>query len=186
LGYPVLQADILVNLGYTRLLQGNYEQATALSNEAIALYQEQGYRHARFEYPIDNLGWAALGRGDVEEAEVKYQESLMLCRELGNKLVAAESLQGLACVAGKRGDMERSARLFGAADALFRARNFSHDLPEEQELRESYLEAALERNSATWKVGSKLTFEEAIEYALSGNQSPPPAHPALEQPSTRE
>jgi predicted ATPase/class 3 adenylate cyclase/Tfp pilus assembly protein PilF len=186
LDYPVLQADILVNLGYTRLLQGNYEQATALSKEAIALYQEQGYRHARFEYPVDNLGWAALGRGDVEEAEVKYLESLMLCRELGNKLVAAESLQGLACVAGKREDMERSARLFGAAEALFRARNISHDLPEEQELRESYPEAALEQNSAAWEEGSKLTFEEAIEYALSGNQSPPPAHPALEQPSTRE
>src|SRR5215211_5008028 len=181
LGYPVLQADILVNLGYTRLLQGKYERETALSEEAIALYREQGYRHARFEYPVDNLGWAALGRGDVEEAEVKYLESLMLCRELGNKLVAAESLQGLACVAGKREDMERSARLFGAADALFRARNISHDLPEEQELRESYPEAALEQNSAAWEEGSKLTFEEAIEYALSGNQSPPPAHPALEQ-----
>jgi tetratricopeptide (TPR) repeat protein len=185
-GYPVLQADILVSLGYTRLLQGNYEQATTLNKEAIALYQEQGYRRARFEYPVDNLGWAALVRGDVEDAEVKYQESLMLCRELGNELVAAESLQGLACVAGKRGDMERSARLFGAADALFRARNISHDLPEEQELRESYLEDALEQNSAAWEEGSKLTFEEAIEYALSGNQSPPPAHPALEQPSTRE
>jgi non-specific serine/threonine protein kinase len=185
-GYEVLLADTLVNLGYARLLQRDLEQATKLSEEAIALYRKQGFRHARIAVPVDNLGWAALVRGDVEDAEVKYQESLMLCRELGNELVAAESLQGLACVAGKRGDMERSARLFGAADALFRARNISHDLPEEQELRESYLEDALEQNSAAWEEGSKLTFEEAIEYALSGNQSPPPAHPALEQPSTRE
>ena len=186
LGYPVLRADILVNLGYTRLLQRDLEQATALSEEAIALYREQGYRHARFEYPVDNLGWAALGRGDVEEAEVKYQESLILCRELGNKLVAAESLQGLACVAGMRDDMERSARQFGAADALFRARNISH-LPAERKLRAPYLEDALKPpNRAAWEEGSKSTFEEAVEYALSGNQSFPPAFPALEQPSTRE
>jgi hypothetical protein len=110
----------------------------------------------------------------------------MLCRELGDKLVAAESLQGLACVAGKRGEMERSARLFAAADALFRARNISH-LPAEWALREPYLKAALAAsNRAAWEEGSKLTFEEAIEYALSGNQSSPPALPTLKQPSTRE
>jgi predicted ATPase/class 3 adenylate cyclase/Tfp pilus assembly protein PilF len=163
--YTVLLADILVNLGYTRLLQGDYERATALSEEAIALYREQGYRYARIEFPVDNLGWAALLRGDEEKARVLYQESLMLCRELGDKLVAAESLQGLACVAGKRGELERSARLFGAADALFRARNISH-LPAELKLRAPYLEAALEQNRAAWEEGSKLTFEEAVEYAL--------------------
>ena len=187
LGYPVLQADILVNLGYTRLLQGNYERATALSEEAIALYREQGYRHARFEYPVDNLGWAALGRGDVEEAKVKYQESLMLCRELGDKLVAAESLEGLACVAGKGGETERSARLFGAADALFRALDVPSHLPAERALREPYLSAALEpSNEASWEEGSKMTFEQVIEYALSENQSSSPALPTPGQPSTKE
>ncbi len=185
-GYTVLLADILVNLGYTRLLQGDYERTTALCEEAIALYREQGYRYARIEFPVDNLGWAAWLRGDEEKAEVLYQESLMLCRELGNKLVAAESLQGLACVAGKRGEIERSARLFGAADSLFRARNISH-LPAERALREPYLKAALApSNRAAWGAGSTLTFEEAVEYALSGNQSSLPALPRLEQPSTRE
>ena len=184
--YAVLLADILVNLGYTRLLQGNYEQTTSLCEEAIALYREQGYRHARIEFPVDNLGWAAWLRGEVEKAEILYQESLMLCRELGNKLVAAESLQGLACVAGKRGEFERSARLFGAADSLFRARHISH-LPAERALREPYLKSALSpSNRAAWVEGSKLTFEEAIEYALSGNQSSPPAFSTLEQPSARE
>jgi predicted ATPase/class 3 adenylate cyclase/Tfp pilus assembly protein PilF len=168
-GYAALLADILVNLGYQRLLQGDYERTTALCEEAIALYREQGYRHARTEIPIDNLGWAALLRGDEEKAEVLYQESLMLCRELGNKLVAAESLQGLACVAGRRKEIERSARLFGAADSLFRARNIAH-LPAEQALREPYLTAA-RSNEASWEEGSKMTFEEMIEYALSGKHS---------------
>jgi predicted ATPase/Tfp pilus assembly protein PilF len=185
-GFTILLADILVNLGYTRLLEGDYERTTALCEEAIDLYREQGYRYARIEFPLDNLGWATWLRGDEEKAELLYQESLMLCRELGNELVAAESLQGLACVAGKRGEIERSARLFGAADSLFKERNISH-LPAELALREPYLEAALKpSNRAAWEEGSKLTFEEAIEYALSGNQASPPALPTLEQPSTRE
>jgi predicted ATPase/class 3 adenylate cyclase/Tfp pilus assembly protein PilF len=179
-GYKVLLADILVNLGYTLLLQGDHERTTALCEEAIALYREQGYRYARIEFPVDNLGWAAWLRGDEEKAEVLYQESLMLCRELGNKLVAAESLQGLACVAGKRGEIERSARLFGVADSLFRARNISH-LPAVRALREPYLKAALApSNRAAWWAGSKLTFEEAVDYALSENQSTLPALPRLE------
>jgi predicted ATPase/class 3 adenylate cyclase/Tfp pilus assembly protein PilF len=182
-GYAALLADILVNLGYQRLLQGDYERTTALCEEAIALYREQGYRYARTEFPIDNLGWAAWLRGDEEKAEVLYQESLMLCRELGNQLVAAESLQGLACVAGKRGEIERSARLFSAADSLFRARNIVH-LPAEQALREPYLTAA-RSNEASWEEGSKMTFEEAIEYALSENQSSSDL-PTLGQPSMEE
>jgi tetratricopeptide (TPR) repeat protein len=183
-GYPALLADILVNLGYQCLLQGDYERTTAHCEEAIALYREQGYRHARTEVPIDNQGWAALLRGDEEKAEALYQESLVLCRELGNKLVAAESLQGLACVAGKRGNTERSARLFGAADSLFRERNIVH-LPVEQELREPYLTDA-RSNELLWKEGSKMTFEEAIEYALSGIQSSPSDLPTPGQPSTAE
>ena len=157
-GYGALLADILVNLGYQCLLQGDYERTTALCEEAIALYREQGYRYARIEFPVDNLGWAAWLSGDEKKAEALYQESLMLCRELGNKLVAVESLQGLACIAGKRGAIERSARLFGAARS----------------------------NVASWEVGSKMTFEEAIEYALSGNQSSSSDPPTLGHPSMEE
>ena len=38
--------------------------------------------------------------------------------EIGDKLVAPETLQGLACVAEARGEAERAARLFGASEAL--------------------------------------------------------------------
>ena len=186
-GYTVLLADILVNLGYTRLLQRDYERATALCEEAIALYREQGYRYARLEFPIDNLGWAALLRGDEEKASVLHQESLVICRELGNRLVAAESLEGLACAAAVRGEAGRSARLFGAADALFKSQNISH-LPAERELRKPYLEAVSPRlDEEAWEEafaeGQAMTFEEAIEYALAGNQSSSSALPTSGQPS---
>ena len=56
--------------------------------------------------------------GDHERARALHRESLVLCRELGDKLVAVESLEGLACAAEARDETERSARLFGAAEAL--------------------------------------------------------------------
>jgi tetratricopeptide (TPR) repeat protein len=183
-GYAALLADTLVNLGYQRLLQGDHERATALCEEAIALYREQGYRYARLDVPTDNLGWAALQRGDEVQASVLHQESLILCRQLGNRLVAAESLEGLACAAAVRGETQRSARLFGAADALLKSQNISH-LPVEQALREPYLTAA-RSNKTSWEEGSKMNFEEAIEYALSGIQSSSSGLPTLGQPSMEE
>ena len=43
-------------------------------------------------------------RGDHERAEAFLAESLDSCRELGIKLIAAENLDGLACVAGCFGE----------------------------------------------------------------------------------
>jgi non-specific serine/threonine protein kinase len=169
-GYAVVLADTLTNLGYTLLLQGDYERAAALNEEAATLYREQGYSKARLEFPLDNLGWAALLRGDLERAQSLHKESLMLCRELGNKLIAAESLEGLACAAGTMGQVDRSVRMFAAADALRRAQGVAQ-LPEERALREPHLTAASSQHyEGAWAEGTKMTFEEAIEYALSKDQ----------------
>ena len=87
-----------------------------LNEEAAELYRERGNR-GHLQYALDNLGWAALMRGDQQQAEVLHRESLALSRQLGDKLVAAEALEGLACSASARGEAERVARLFGAAEA---------------------------------------------------------------------
>jgi predicted ATPase/DNA-binding CsgD family transcriptional regulator/Tfp pilus assembly protein PilF len=185
-GYAVVMADTLTNLGYTLLLRGDYDRAAALNEEAAALYREQGYTKARLEFPLDNLGWAALMRGDTEKAQALHRESLTLCHELGNKLIAAESIDGLACAAGAMGQAERSAQMFAAADALRRAQDFAQ-LPEERALREPHLTAArTQQNEAAWAAGSKLTFEEAIEYALSENQAASPVSLAPHVPSAAD
>ena len=67
-----------------------------------------------------NSPWTTWGgrrclQGDHERARTSYQESLVLCKELGDKLIASESLEGLACIAAAEGATERAARLFGAA-----------------------------------------------------------------------
>jgi hypothetical protein len=81
-------------------------------------------------------------RGDYERAETLHKQSLSVSEDLGDKLVASDSLEGLACTAGAKGYAERMARLFGAAKALREAVGYQQ-VPGERALCEPYLEAAL-------------------------------------------
>jgi hypothetical protein len=98
--------------------------------------------------------------GDQQQAEVLHQESLALSRQLGDKLVAAEALDGLACSASAGGDAERVTRLFGAAEALREAVGYRQE-PREHALREPYLAAVRPRLTeagwdAVWAEGRRL------------------------------
>ena len=108
-------------------------------------------------------------RGDYEGAKGFYEEGPALSLELGDKLIAAEYLEGLACSAA-RGEEERAARLFGAAETLREAVGYNQ-APRESALREPFLGAARSRlEEATWEAawaqGRAMTFEDAIAYAL--------------------
>lgn len=94
----------------------------------------------------------------------------MLCRELGDRLTASESLEGLACTAGAEGDTERAARLIGAAEALHEAAGYQ-PAPRDRSLREPYLAAARAQvDEAAWSAarekGRSMEFEDAVVYAL--------------------
>lgn len=111
-----LLTSYLISLGYEYLLQGDPDRGAALNEEAAGLLRERGHR-GKLQYALDNLGWAALMRGDYQQARSLHEESLALSSELGDKLIAAESLERLAC-STVRGEEERAARMFSAAEAL--------------------------------------------------------------------
>jgi hypothetical protein len=111
-----------------------------------------GGSRGSLRYALDNLGWAALVRKDHERAKALHEESLVLCKEIGDKDIGSGSLEGLACSAASRGEAQRAARLFGAAEALREAVGY-HQTPRERALREPYLAAARSRLSeAEWEV----------------------------------
>jgi hypothetical protein len=73
-----------------------------------------------------------------------------------------------------RGDYERAARLWGAADAL-RGAIDSPWLPLERRLYEPYLTAIRSRADEAvwvraWEEGRAMTMEEAIAYALEDTE----------------
>jgi tetratricopeptide (TPR) repeat protein len=168
-----------ISLGYEYLLQGDPGRGATLNEEAAGLLRERGHK-GKLQYALDNLGWAALTRGDRQQARSLHEESLELSRKLGDKLIAAESLEGLACSAA-RGEEERAARLFGAAEALREGVGYNQT-PRERALREPYLEATRSRvGESAWQAafaeGRAMTFEEALEYALAREETDLPTPP---------
>jgi DNA-binding CsgD family transcriptional regulator len=152
------------------LLKGDYEQAAALNEEAAALLRERGYKGG-LEMILDNQGWAALLQGDHDAARTYYAESLTLCKELDDRMIAAESLEGLACISVVEGDAKRAAKMFGAAEILREVVGFKHT-PEEDALREPYLAAACslvdeEAWEEAWVEGKTMGLQQAVEYALA-------------------
>lgn len=103
-------------------------------------------------------------------------------------MIASESLEGLACVAG--GDAGRTARLLGAAEGLREAVAFKYT-PVEIAWRELYFTAARSRlGEAAWEEalaeGRAMSMEQAIEYVLLEEKPVTPPSPMSEQPSSDE
>ncbi len=172
-GYTTPLPNFLSALACEFLLQGNQERATTVNEEATALVRKQGANlggYSRLPGTLERLGWAALLRGDQERAKAWHEENLRLSQKLGNKLIATESLEGLACAVGTKGEAERAAKLFGAAQALREAVGYPQP-PSERAVQEPYLVAARSRLEETWEAalaeGRAMDLEEAVEYALS-------------------
>src|ERR671921_2922073 len=169
LGGAELLGAFLISLGDEYLLEGDPERATELNEEAAELYRGRG-RKGDLQVALNNLGWSALIKGDHLKAEALHEECLVLCRELGDRLIASESIEGFACAAGAGGAAERAARLFGAAEGLREAAG-NQQAARAHSLREPYLAAARAQVheatwSAAWEEGRSMEFEDAVVYAL--------------------
>jgi len=88
----------------------------------------------------------------------------------------------LACISTSEGEAERAAKLFCAAQALSEAVGLHHT-PEEAALREPYLATTRSQlGEAAWAealaLGRAMGVEEAIEYALSDEDTSATALPS--------
>jgi predicted ATPase/DNA-binding SARP family transcriptional activator len=111
-------AGTLHNLAEVERQRGNYERAKTLGMESLSLSREMEdqWRLAMI------VGWVGLlevwNGDDHESAEGFLEEDLALNRGLGNWAYGAYCLEGFAGLAGARGQGERAARLWDAAEAL--------------------------------------------------------------------
>ena len=160
-------------LGLSYLLQRDIGRAAPLFEESAALCREAGDR-TLLPLPLNDLGWVALLRDDLKRAEALHKESLALSKELGGSHRTFVFLEGLACDAGAKGEAERAARLFAAAQSLRETTGFSLE-PAMHALAEPYLVEArsqLDENAWTeaWEEGRAMSMEAAFEYALSEDE----------------
>jgi predicted ATPase len=116
---PALRAKALTEAGQLERVQGDYDRAMALLQEAAALYREQQDIRGLVRALVE-LAFGHLFRGDARKAAELWDEGVALGRSSGDTWGLAASLHGLGRVAHHDGDHARAAALLEESLALFR------------------------------------------------------------------
>jgi predicted ATPase/DNA-binding SARP family transcriptional activator/DNA-binding CsgD family transcriptional regulator len=178
---------MLEQLGYSELAQGNMERATPLLEEALALSRDVGHKGIVMNC-LTAFGIIATRRGDTERARTLLRESLTIELELGLEVEIPDLLETMAELAGTMDDDLRAARLWGAAEALRQAMGLPRPPWIGQGSAEAHVLDAPSVFKKTWEAefaeGRAMGLEEAVEYALSEEESSAATSNVAERSST--
>ena len=115
-----LSALWLSNLAESALQSGNTAEARRRLDESLELSglidDTRGTGYAQ-----SNLGWVELLEGDLERACSCFEEAAAIARRLGARRLAVSAIWGFAHIAAAGGDVDRAARLAGAATEFGRS-----------------------------------------------------------------
>jgi predicted ATPase/DNA-binding SARP family transcriptional activator len=160
----------LQGLAMVPLAQADFRRAGELSSESAAFFRELGDKSA-LAISLVFLGQATLYSGDAG-SELYFREALETFTGLQEEIgpFHAECLEGLAAIFGARGDPEKAALLFGAAEALRETIDVSLT-PAMAPPYDRTVAAAREQLDspawhAAWWEGRALAVDQAIAYAL--------------------
>jgi predicted ATPase/DNA-binding SARP family transcriptional activator len=162
-------APLINNLAIVARRLGEYSQATALLEECLAMAQATG-SHSFIASALGNLGTLATQQEKYTEAASYHRQSLELRQAAGNKVGIKNSLGNLAELAVAVGAYLRAARLYAAADTLRHTMHTSGTDAEQVDIDRDL--AVIQQHlgedafTAAWAVGSALTLDEAVTYAL--------------------
>jgi predicted ATPase/DNA-binding SARP family transcriptional activator len=174
-------AFVFAAAAYGALCYGSDHDASHFVRRAIPITRELDNPYL-WMLLRGNVGLAALLTGDTDAAAEAFRDELALCRELVAVPFASEGLYGLAAVAAVRDDVDRAARLAGAAAA--HRYGYAEDAVDAR-LRANFFEPARKRSpddawDAAVREGGALSFKDAIAYSLDEPRSPSP-NPASNQ-----
>ena len=176
-------SNVHVRLGTILLIQGDHDRAAAAIEEGLALARKLG-DGIGINDALYVLAQVAQARGDHDLAARRFEEGVSLSEEMGDRANLGYYLEGLAVVAGVRGEAERSVCLFGAAEGMLEAVDapvYDYFEPNRSlyertkaRVRSRLGESAFEE---AWKQGQVMTFEQAVKYALKGDEASPTTRP---------
>lgn len=160
----------LYNLGDTHYAIGDLQAAEAFFEEALH-HHEASQKTAMAALTRAMLGHVAVRRGDDPRAEELLRETVTSVIKGDADLVELMyGLEGLAWVAVNRGDLDRAARLLGAADRI----RSLEKLPVQDSERvgrdrvRSALDGEAGSHDRAHAEGYRFQPTEAAEYALAG------------------
>ncbi|HEX2031001.1 MAG TPA: adenylate/guanylate cyclase domain-containing protein [Actinomycetota bacterium] len=160
-----------VDVGRSQLLgiQGRSAETVEILEAALPVFLEAGD-----QFGVENaqgaLAAAAYHRGDLDRAEDLTRTALTRAREWAN---AGVGIAGMATLALARGDATRSIRLWGAFEGLLeRAWGDAHPpwalLPLGDTRQEAAARLPEEAAAAAREEGRRMSFEDAVRYAMEG------------------
>lgn len=162
-------AGALNNLGMTHMHLGHYAQAMRSYRESLSCYRDLGDEWGA-ALALNNLAFAVFKQGDVSGARIWFGDSLQMFHRLGDDEGIATVLEALAWLDAQAGELDRAARLAGAAEAQ-RQRLGTHlyGLDRiEHEAMLAHLEAHLApaRFFAAWRAGRAMPLSDSLALAL--------------------
>jgi non-specific serine/threonine protein kinase len=159
---------VLIGPMYMAWLAGDYDRARALIDESVGLLRSSG------KWMLATALWnrcvVLLSQGRPELAAESGREGVACAHETADARALTWCLHGMGCIAAARKQLDRAARLLGAAEGL--SESIGAPLPPFVYRYESEflpgLRQALgdEKFAAAWTEGRQLKPEAAVEYAL--------------------
>jgi len=149
--------------------QGQWAAARDLYEQALETARELG---TPFEtgHALSEIGRAECDEGRHDLARKHLAEGMTILRDLGVRPGVIESLEGLSSVAAATAAPRRSARLWGAADALRQeignARSVHESIAYERQLKAVRAILTAEAFDQAWNEGRAMTLDDAVRYAL--------------------
>lgn len=113
------RAQALNGAGLLAWRQSDYEGATELYLESIAISREQG-EIVDVARALNNLALITRDQGDYESARTMHEESIEIFRQNGERLIAATCLANLGVVTQYQGDFDAARSAFAEGLAVQR------------------------------------------------------------------
>ncbi|MBF6245658.1 protein kinase [Nocardia elegans] len=183
LGHRTAEFHSMFEVGLALSLAGDGERAADWHRRCSQTTTTIGESWWR-SFSLWAYGIEKLRQGDSAEAARLEREALQLKRRLDDQLGIAVVLEAMSWIVASEGDMDRAARLLGAADALLRTVGMALDsIPRlwmfhsqgEDAMRSRGTERAFR---SAWAAGARMTTAAAVALALneSDERAQQPAH----------
>jgi len=168
-GNPWMSVMMLFGTGRGAMFRGDFAVARERFLKCLPIFVEMGDEH-RVNMIYSELAHMDRYEGKYQQAEDEYRKTIRIWQKLGHRAAIAHQLESFAFIAKAREQVERAARLLGAAEILRERINIPMSPIERTEYENEVadLHANMEAPSlaAFWAEGRVLTMEQAIEYAL--------------------
>ena len=165
-----LKSRALSGLAGLARRRGQFSLAAELLEEALKLARNRGMSWD-IAIGTTQLGHLALQEHKLTLAKGRYQEALTLFKNLSSPTYCAGCLAGFAATISEQGYYAKAVRLSAAATALYEQAQIRPQGGESERLEQLVTTAKGALGEETfmqeWKVGNILTYNEAIDAALS-------------------